>query len=656
MFGGGHSDDERDAPRPPPAELQSRADADRVLRSFGPSFASAALAFLSEAVDSSVETRPEQLQVLERIVDRAAREAQAGRRRRAGESQGDSGLQRVLVAAFQAAARQLSATDMATPESERWLRCCEQVIDVLCSGVAAGGEAMHRKLIWRRLLCCRWDAAAAGLALVLLLHQAQQKWTSAWTQADGILQVIAFAYAHMSSDLKEFCMKQVEDLVRTVVDEGPSYQFTPRMALRLQLLGHLTAVCFLDDDLDVMPWINEFFHTCFECCGVVLQLLDEQSKADGGDSDGMVRMLDMCLLVLKAGFDYFETRRSDIATLLELLAPVVVGALSQLVLHLPVSAEAWTNSPDARSLETSLRLLAKMGAVIEDSQSDALTKVFDKIFAPGTALALISNRPELLSTCFDAIDQLLAQPSVAERMSPSLNVLLQTGDLKVSREQYVVGRHGRATESSGMEMARQGASFRYAKTESHDEDDPPEPKAEAVASLLSGMDLHDATQGKLVGSFREDEADEMTESVPDQPCIEVVRPGAPQWFDEGGSDDDGSELEADADVPLATDESKSESSQVQDRASTTVPQWFDDGEEDEEDIDLLQCALDGASDCPGLSLLLPPAPQASPRAAFDLGRVVDDDAASEDGSANTEVMSWSDCSRSRSSSLASLPS
>ncbi|KAG2804201.1 hypothetical protein PC112_g18819 [Phytophthora cactorum] len=70
-------DDERDAISPtPPAEGTSEsAYVEQVLRSFGSSFALAALEFLSEIAESSLEMTPEQLRALEQIVDRAMGEA-----------------------------------------------------------------------------------------------------------------------------------------------------------------------------------------------------------------------------------------------------------------------------------------------------------------------------------------------------------------------------------------------------------------------------------------------------------------------------------------------------------------------------------------------------------------------------------------------------
>ncbi|KAG6623360.1 uncharacterized protein IUM83_06206 [Phytophthora cinnamomi] len=37
----------------------------------------------------------------------------------------------------------------------------------------------------------------------------------------------------LPAELKEFCIGEVTTLISTFVDEGPSYQFTPRMALHV---------------------------------------------------------------------------------------------------------------------------------------------------------------------------------------------------------------------------------------------------------------------------------------------------------------------------------------------------------------------------------------------------------------------------------------
>ncbi|KAG2759895.1 hypothetical protein PC129_g17328 [Phytophthora cactorum] len=173
-------DDERDAISPtPPAEGTSEsAYVEQVLRSFGSSFALAALEFLSEIAESSLEMTPEQLRALEQIVDRAMGEARerlcCSGNSNAKELHQERGgrLGDVLVAAFQLAASQLKVPDT---DTHQLLWRCEQVVDVLWSVGVQERKSRDQRLLWQELLCHRWDEVAASLALELLLVQAQFK-------------------------------------------------------------------------------------------------------------------------------------------------------------------------------------------------------------------------------------------------------------------------------------------------------------------------------------------------------------------------------------------------------------------------------------------------------------------------------------------------
>ncbi|KAG2800994.1 hypothetical protein PC129_g17328 [Phytophthora cactorum] len=209
-------DDERDAISPtPPAEGTSEsAYVEQVLRSFGSSFALAALEFLSEIAESSLEMTPEQLRALEQIVDRAMGEARerlcCSGNSNAKELHQERGgrLGDVLVAAFQLAASQLKVPDTDTHQL-LWRSFC----------VIAGTRSLqvsHSSYCWSKL-----SSNAPS------------------TESSDILRVIASTYTHLPVALKKFCLDQVATLVSTLVDKGPTIPFTARMQLQLELLEHL---------------------------------------------------------------------------------------------------------------------------------------------------------------------------------------------------------------------------------------------------------------------------------------------------------------------------------------------------------------------------------------------------------------------------------
>ncbi|KAG7379679.1 hypothetical protein PHYPSEUDO_008279 [Phytophthora pseudosyringae] len=653
MLSSGSSDDQRDA-ESPAEDASDSADAELALRSFGSGFTSAALDYLSQVEELSLEM--EQLRSLERIVDRATgrlRCCSEGRNAEELQPDGGSRLVDVLVAAFQLTASQLHRVEKRSPDAHRLLRGCNLVIDALWAVGAEGDGSMNeRRPLWRELLCRRWDHVAASLALEMLLLRAPLghiNSEAALMRTDAILQVVAFAYPQFPVLLKEFCLEQVTVLARTLVTEGPACLCTPRMLLQLELLERLAAVHFLgnSDDLDATRWLNEDFPECFESCGVVLQLLNEQSDDEHAeDGVGLVRMLDMCLLVFKTVVDfYLETRRNDISTLLKILTPTVLAALSQLATRLAVFGEASAAEgiSEARCLETSLYLLARMAVVSEEDDCDALRKIFEKLLAPSAASGFSSARPRLLSACFDAVYQILVHSNVAEIMGPPLTALLQVGDLSVLHAQYLSRK---VCPTGNSEAARHCACSRFTQQQLCGEDGAFTENSASVASLLFGMDLDDTNDP--VKRVVQGPAHVLDAPDWDQPCASVLKADAPQWFD-----DEDSDAELEVEPLLLADADERDSSQViYTTLATSVPQWFEgDDEEGEPDVDLPQCALESSSDGPELSPL--PVPTEDNVCAFD--QVVDADVASDDGSDCSRRSTTCSSERSRPPSLASLP-
>ncbi|KAK1946398.1 hypothetical protein P3T76_001951 [Phytophthora citrophthora] len=483
----------------------------------------------------------------------------------------DDRLGDLLDIAFQRAASHLDRTEKHSSDGHQVSQRCSQVIDALCAISTKDGEPMDQEILWQELLCHCWDETAAGLALELLLLRAQMDVdgdSDNWMGATATLQVVSSLYAQFPVTLKRFSMDQVSVLVSTLIDEGPAYPFTPRMQLQLELLRYLAAVDFLDnsDDLDTAQWLDDYFPECFVCCGVALQLLDDWKQEDGV---GMLRMMDMCLLVFKTVLGTFATKREDFYTLLKILTPTITAALTRLT-----SRPAIPNEPTARKisdscLETSLYLLVKVAPVIEEDECDALMTIFERLLVPIPA-SDFSTRPVLLSGCFDAIHQILVHSSIAEMMEPPLIKLLEDGDLQVLYVQYT-SRQDRSVDSSSN------------SSHSGSDEDIETEKAVPIACLLSGMGLDDTKDSDELAIQDSDEISTCTCSG-----ASVLRPDAPQWFGEEDSDDDTNEMESEVSSLLPdTVDDDTTSGIVCIASTTTMPQWFDDTDgEDEAGIDL----------------------------------------------------------------------
>ncbi|ETK78403.1 hypothetical protein F441_15838 [Phytophthora nicotianae CJ01A1] len=490
-------DDENDEIRltPPPAQGTSRsAHAEPVPSFFDSSFTPAVLAFLSEIEDR--ELTPEQLQALEQIMDKTINEAKILlccsniSNTKKLQQEGGGRLGDALVDAFQLAATHLNQTEKLSSDitTHQLLWRCGQVVDVLWGIGVEEKELRDQHLLWQELLCRRWNEIASGLALELLLLQAQLKYTRASsTTFSEILEVVASTYAYLPVTLQKYCMDQVATLVSTFVDEGPTFRLTPRMQLQLELLEHLTTVHALNDsdDLDTVKWVNEYFPECFECCGVVLQLLNKQYDGEKGENDsGMIRMLDTCLLVIKAAVDFFETRRDDVCALQRILIPTITEALSQLACRYASFGVASEEISEARCLETCLYLLARTATVLEEDECPALIKIFEKLFAPNSKSDFSTARPTLLPTRFDAVHQILVHSSVAGIFEPAMSALLQVDVLNVPQyAQYLFTPAYCSTENSQVERtARYCNCTRFDRSQ---QDDTATDDSESAASLFS---------------------------------------------------------------------------------------------------------------------------------------------------------------------------
>ncbi|KAI9997889.1 hypothetical protein PInf_002146 [Phytophthora infestans] len=334
--------------------------------------------------------------------------------------------------------------------------------------------------IWRELLCFSWDETLAGQTLQLLLDITQwdddsgASFVLASGVGDEILQLIAFVYADLPVLLKDVCMDQVTAIIDVISSEGPGHQFNLRVASQLHLLEKLVAVQFL-----------KFFY----------QPKEKTPLAKHEDILGMMRVLDMCLMVLRGVFDDNEPKQDDIAELSVILVRMSTEALTQLAMHmkhtgssqsdvLPGSKrtsrserlEKTGSSCFGRAIETSLYLLSKLGPVLKANRSNQCVQVmkdlrtitdntqfigaslfdvqvasgdipivtqllfslFQKLFAaaPRTGGRQLAPLALLLSVGLDALYELLAHSNIVEQSGAALSTLL-AGDLKQSFVQSV---------------------------------------------------------------------------------------------------------------------------------------------------------------------------------------------------------------------------
>ncbi|KAG2782415.1 hypothetical protein PC129_g1630 [Phytophthora cactorum] len=260
--------------------------------------------------------------------------------------------------------------------------------------------------IWRELLCFSWDETLAMQTLQLLIDVTQwddvdsdKSFVLARGMEDEILQLIAFVYADLPLSLKDVCMDQVTAIIDVISSEGPGHQFNLRVASQLHLLEKLVAVQFLKEYNGPMKdeWIAKYLPMCFECCGTVLELLSAEAKAPTIKREnilGMMRVLDMCLMVLRGVFDDNEPKQDDIAELSIILVRMSTEALSQLATHIKqarcsqyglqsgrkrtsrsVKLEKAGSRCIGRAIETSLYLLSKLGPVLKANRNNQCVQV-----------------------------------------------------------------------------------------------------------------------------------------------------------------------------------------------------------------------------------------------------------------------------------------
>ncbi|OWZ10627.1 hypothetical protein PHMEG_00016490 [Phytophthora megakarya] len=267
--------------------------------------------------------------------------------------------------------------------------------------------------IWRELLCFSWNESLAVQTLQMLIDATQWDGVSSdnpFILANGVeyevLQLIAFLYTDLPVSLKDVCMDQVTAVIDMISSEGPGHQFNLRVASQMYLLEKLVGVHLLKEYDGPMKdeWISKYLPMCFECCGTVIELLSAERKnatAKRGSLLGMVRVLDMCFLVLRAVFDDNEPKQDDTAELSSILVRMATEALSQLAIHdklnggsqltragqrhgkngahRNVKLENAASRCIGRAIETSLYLLSKLSPVLKTNKNNQCVRVMSDL-------------------------------------------------------------------------------------------------------------------------------------------------------------------------------------------------------------------------------------------------------------------------------------
>jgi hypothetical protein len=288
-------------------------------------------------------------------------------------------------------------------------------------------------MLWKELLCYCWegDTARAALeTLFTLMEQESEDGESIQATGDNhqataplpshvvgdIARLVAFVYPEMPLSLKEACMQRVTSVIEHICSDGPYHAFSPAIAARLSLFDQLASAWFLRDydHPDKEQWIATQLPMCFECCGTIIELLgpasaDPELRNDAGKFAGAMRVLDVCLLVLKSVYDDNDAREdtTDLEELSRILLPVMTEVLTLVATSVrppksvgggirnghvqqrnrsaPSVAPHSTDLSTARVLRACLYLLGKMSTLLKRNHSNQCVQVMKNL------LDLVSN-------------------------------------------------------------------------------------------------------------------------------------------------------------------------------------------------------------------------------------------------------------------------
>lgn len=255
--------------------------------------------------------------------------------------------------------------------------------------------------VWKEFLCFGWDEERAGTVLTTLIALAQcesgQLQPPGSSLATGIqlevYELIVSLYPDMSDSLKRICIDEATKIVDVIFSEGPAHRYTLKVASQLTLLEKLSSVSFLKsyDHPEKEEWIAKYLPMCFECCGTVLDLLNSSSDLTHDEKQGMLRILDVCLLIVKAVLDDSDAQRPDFDELARMLVPMSLEILTQLAKIIPrasglnrshktptildLKLERGATRTLVRMLESSTQVLRKLAYLLKRNQTNQFVVV-----------------------------------------------------------------------------------------------------------------------------------------------------------------------------------------------------------------------------------------------------------------------------------------
>ncbi|CAI5742647.1 unnamed protein product [Hyaloperonospora brassicae] len=277
--------------------------------------------------------------------------------------------------------------------------------------------------IWRELLCYYWNEALGAQALQVLFDVAQWdddssdgSFVLANGVGDEVLRLIAFVYADLPTSLQDVCLDQVTAFIDIISSEGPGHQFDMKVVSQAHLLEQLVGVRFLAVYNGPLKdeWVAKYLPICFQSCSTVLDLLSSEAKVlpdKRGSVLGMLRVLDMCLLVLRSVLDDNKLQDGDFAEFSVVLVRISTDALSQLavqgkhatVLHVmgkrlqplskrlsrTVALEEAGLRCIGRATETSLYILTSLGSVLKSNSKNQCVQTIKDL------LTIVANAQDL---------------------------------------------------------------------------------------------------------------------------------------------------------------------------------------------------------------------------------------------------------------------
>ncbi|KAJ0400033.1 hypothetical protein ATCC90586_006683 [Pythium insidiosum] len=263
--------------------------------------------------------------------------------------------------------------------------------------------------VWRELLCYWWRDDVVIQALQVLMETATHTVHDAVRR--DIVEFIAQVFPELPAAAQAECLAIVTQTVDAWLREGPSCRADATSSTSLALLDRLNAASFLAhyELPDKEEWIATFLRLSVECIGTALDQLRPTGNADDAMVAGLLRVLDVGLLVVKAALSAdAQDEGTALGAVLLPMSCEVVGRLAAVARQSPAVVDSIE-----RLLRQTLDVLSQFATELKrnrDNQCVQLVKdllaLVDATLRPsGVALAIASFVEQALS------DVLVTAPS-----------------------------------------------------------------------------------------------------------------------------------------------------------------------------------------------------------------------------------------------------